>query len=107
MNSAGGVRKDGTGANRMTGVVSRDSAQLQPIASIGRTRDILTAQFDHLPGSRRYHVRRCPGSANFAGLLSCPWLDDLRIMGFGLRFGPSPDTLSKRWRSQGAHNGND
>ena len=42
VNSAGGVRKDGTGANRMTGVVTRDSAQLQPIASIGRTRDILT-----------------------------------------------------------------
>ncbi len=40
VNSAGVVRKDGTGANRMTGVVTRDSAQRQPIASIGRTRGL-------------------------------------------------------------------
>ena len=38
VNSAGVVRKDGTGANRMTGLVTRDSAQLQPIASIGQMR---------------------------------------------------------------------
>ena len=28
--SAGGVRKDGTGANRMTGLVHRDSTQRRP-----------------------------------------------------------------------------
>ena len=50
VNSAGVVRKDGTGANRMTGLVTRDSAQRRLIASIGRMRVLTyTTQFDRLP----------------------------------------------------------
>lgn len=36
-------------ANRMTGAVTRDSAQLRPIASIGRTRGFLTDNAECLP----------------------------------------------------------
>jgi len=53
--SAGAVREDETGANRMTGLVTRDSAQRRQIASIGRVRVITYSTIRPLAPPRRCH----------------------------------------------------